>query len=188
MVLALFPVGKDREMILRWIEPRARRAEAKVTGEKVKPRFAHKKATGALAKADAAFSKYIRTRDTTLADDGNRYGACVTYGKFLSMDQLQCGHFIPRGKFGTRFNVENAHAQCPRCNDKRFGNGEIVKHAAAIRLRHGNDAVERLEKQAAIYPQRPMDEELLEFAEIFLKQRGLEAARGMIGRFMRGDA
>lgn len=60
-------------------------------------------------KADIVFSKWIRARDK----------ACFTCG---SRENLQCGHFISRGKNITRYDEENCHAQCVSCNIFKNGN------------------------------------------------------------------
>lgn len=54
--------------------------------------------------ADRAFSIFIRTRDKW---------RCVICG---STKQVQCGHIIRRGKMNVRFNEDNCHAQCFKCN------------------------------------------------------------------------
>ena len=53
--------------------------------------------------ADYVFSRYIRMRD----------GKCVTCG---AVENLQCGHLFSRVSYSTRWDEENAFAQCAACN------------------------------------------------------------------------
>lgn len=55
--------------------------------------------------ADRVFSLYIRKRD----------GHCVCCG---TTENLQCGHLFTRGTYSTRWDEDNAFAQCGGCNLK----------------------------------------------------------------------
>lgn len=70
--------------------------------------------------ADRWFSRFVRLRDTQ-EENGSRYGFCVTCGKLLRIDSLECGHFVQRDKDDVRWNERNAHAQCKNCNGYRGG-------------------------------------------------------------------
>ena len=72
-------------------------------------------------KADAIFSKYIRHK---YADD-NGYVRCYTCGKVGLVKKMQCGHFITRTKYATRFDENNCRPQCVACNMFHQGNGYI---------------------------------------------------------------
>jgi 5-methylcytosine-specific restriction endonuclease McrA len=80
--------------------------------------------TRALAKADKAFSAYIRARD----DDGSGHFRCPTCGRYLPIEQADAGHIISRREMGTRFDEMNVWAQCRECN--RFHEG---RHALFLR-------------------------------------------------------
>lgn len=71
--------------------------------------------------ADAIFSKYIRHKH---ADD-NGYIRCYTCGKVRLVKEMQCGHFISRTKYATRFDEDNCRPQCVACNMFHEGNGYI---------------------------------------------------------------
>ncbi len=64
-------------------------------------------------KADKIFSEYIRRRDN---------GLCVCCGKVATWQEMQCGHYYSRGKFGTRYNEINCNSCCCRCNVFLSGN------------------------------------------------------------------
>jgi hypothetical protein len=51
---------------------------------------------------------------------------------------------MTRDKKPTRFHEQNSHAQCPKCNDKRYGNGEQAKHHVYINKRYGSGTAEKL--------------------------------------------
>ena len=63
-------------------------------------------------KLDILFSKLIRLRDTD--EFGN--GKCFTCGKIITYDTCEAGHFRHRRHMGTRWHLDNVHAQCFECN------------------------------------------------------------------------
>ena len=85
-------------------------------------------------KADIVFSKWIRSRDKK----------CFTCG---ATTNLQNGHFISRGKNNTRFDEENCHTQCVRCNVFLNGNYPIY----AMKL--GEKMVKELVRRGRILKQ-----------------------------------
>jgi predicted Zn-dependent protease len=90
-----------------------------------------------VADLDKVFSIFIRLRD--IDDEGFSY--CVTCGKPMTLKTSQCGHFISRRHFATRWEEKNCAAQCVGCNiytqgkqyefglaiDERFGVGTAQK-------------------------------------------------------------
>ena len=83
------------------------------------------------------------------------------------MADLQNGHCIKRGFYGTRYKVENCNPQCRTCNDPRRGNGRVPLHEAYIELRHGIGTMERLRAHAKINPRKPTEQGLREMEERF---------------------
>lgn len=47
---------------------------------------------------------------------------CFTCGKRLDYADRQAGHFIPRIVKGARWNLDNLHTQCYKCNVYKGGN------------------------------------------------------------------
>lgn len=88
-------------------------------------------------KLDRIFSKYIRQRDT---QDG--YGKCITCGRFMKYEDLDCGHFISRTARSTRWDEQNCHAQCRSCN--RFQQGKQFEYGLAIDRKYGEGTAEQL--------------------------------------------
>ena len=68
-------------------------------------------------KADAIFSQYIRQRNA----DHNGMTECFTCGKIDHWKKLQCGHFMSRKHYATRWNEKNCQVQCAGCNVFRYG-------------------------------------------------------------------
>lgn len=58
---------------------------------------------------DKVFSIFIRCRDKR----------CYTCG---SIEKLQCGHYMSRRHYSTRWDENNCYAQCMRCNVLLHGN------------------------------------------------------------------
>ena len=68
-------------------------------------------------KADAIFSQYIRQRNA----DANGMTECFTCGKQDHWKKLQCGHFMSRKHYSTRWSETNCQVQCAGCNVFRYG-------------------------------------------------------------------
>jgi len=75
----------------------------------------------AMRKADQAFSKFIRARDTGILA-GTLGGRCISCGHFKHYTELQCGHFINRKHLSLRFDEINCNSQCVSCNCFDEGN------------------------------------------------------------------
>ena len=178
LVNRLLPAGMERAFILRWLEPRAKKAAER---EEKRKRIRESPAAFALAKrrsqkssaldkADTAFSIFIRTRDSKPISDGYRVGACCTCGRGFRVGGLyglQCGHWILREFWGTRFEEMNSHGQCNGCNNKMHGNGKEPEHRAYIIRRHGEAVIASLEAKRDAEPRRKTEEELNAIAELF---------------------
>ena len=65
---------------------------------------------------DTIFSIYIRRKDAI--DD---IATCVTCGKKDHYKKLQCGHFMSRSNYSTRWDENNVGVQCYGCNISRSG-------------------------------------------------------------------
>ena len=80
---------------------------------------------------DTWFSKFIRIRDAS------QYGTCqcVTCDNVKHYKEMDAGHFMSRRYMATRWDEQNVHAQCQRCN--QYAAGEQYKHGKIINLRYG---------------------------------------------------
>ena len=90
-------------------------------------------------KADRVFSEYIRR----LKADQSGIGICVTCGKIAHWKELQCGHYFPRNRLGTRYHDDNSNLQCSVCNV--FKRGNYTAYAAFMYSKFGKQKMEHLE-------------------------------------------
>ena len=95
-----------------------------------------------LEKLDKVFSDYIRSKD---ADD-NGIVRCCTCGHPSPWQYMDNGHFIPRGKLGTRYNEKNCNPQCVICNRNLSGN--LKKYKAFLIQKYGPGIIEELEAES----------------------------------------
>lgn len=94
-----------------------------------------------LRKADAAFSLFIRTRDSQ-AYQGRAF-RCISCGQLKPIAQADCGHYVNRQHMATRFSEQNCHAQCRKCN--RFDEGNMQGYRKGLIQKIGEQNVELLE-------------------------------------------
>lgn len=90
---------------------------------------------------DSAFSQYVRLVDTV---DGMT--TCVTCGDVKPWKQMQAGHFYTRGRYPTRWDEDNVHPQCYRCNIIYKGN--YIHYTKYMIDFYGRDWVDDLEKRS----------------------------------------
>jgi len=89
-------------------------------------------------KLDAIFSKYIRRRFAE-----NDISECYTCGKKDHWKNLQCGHFMSRRFYSTRWDDKNCQVQCAGCNVFRYG--EQFKFSVHLDKEYGEGTAEMLE-------------------------------------------
>lgn len=94
-----------------------------------------------MRKADAAFSLFIRTRDSQ--PYAGRAFRCISCGRVLPIGQADCGHYVNRQHMATRFSELNCNAQCRHCN--RFDEGNAQGYRRGLALKIGEEKVEMLE-------------------------------------------
>jgi len=80
---------------------------------KTMPKSAKKPTRSKLVKKlDVIYSKYIRLKYS----DENGMTECFTCGKRGHWKSFQCGHFMSRKHYSTRWNENNTRVQCVGCN------------------------------------------------------------------------
>lgn len=77
-------------------------------------------------KADKLFSLVVRKR----AASPTGVCECYTCGTKQLYVHMQCGHFISREHFTTRWLFENAKPQCRKCNEGE--NGQLEEYARRL--------------------------------------------------------
>ena len=91
-----------------------------------------------VADLDKVFSIFIRLRDI----DADGFSYCVTCGKPMTLKTSQCGHFISRRHFSTRWEEKNCAAQCYACN--MHNQGKQYEFGLAIDNRFGVGTAQKL--------------------------------------------
>ncbi len=93
--------------------------------------------------AEKHFNRFIRLRDQDKP--------CISCGKFTT---LQAGHFYSGGHYSAlKFDEDNCHGQCLRCN--YFLSGNLIEYEKSLRQRIGDKRVEDLHIKAGIYKRTP---------------------------------
>ncbi len=96
-------------------------------------------------KLQTLVNEYVRKRDTK-----NGYARCISCGKIITGSDIQAGHFYSVGHFdGLRFNTDNIHAQCIKCNYYLHGN--LINYRKNLINKIGIKRVEELDMKADYY-------------------------------------
>lgn len=88
------------------------------------------------------FSEYIRLRDA----DHNGFCKCFTCSNIRYWRDMDCGHGIGRQHKGTKYNEQNNHAQCGKCNGFEGGRMDVYKEE--MNRRYGAHTWELMEAAA----------------------------------------
>jgi hypothetical protein len=169
---------KDVAYALGVLGTKARQANARAPKrEKRKMDRKTLKAAGEIGKtksdwmreADKWFSRFIRLRDTRENSNGPRSGRCVTCGDHRIMADLDCGHWIRREHWGTRYDEKNCHAQCSfKCNN--LGGGKEREHQEAIEKIHGQGTSTIIRIRSEDYRRKPTAKEFQAIADKYEKK------------------
>lgn len=94
--------------------------------------------------AQKLVNAYVRKRDA-LNDRGDF--RCISCGQIKPAGQCNAGHFFSRGHHGSvRFNLDNIHSQCIRCNCHLHGN--LIPYRDNLIKKIGEDRYNDLERLA----------------------------------------
>ena len=118
---------------------------------------------------DEWFSKYVRIRDA----NPNGLCKCITCNTVKYWNEMDCGHFQSRRFTATRWNEQNAHAQCQSCNN--YGSGEQYRHGIEIDALYGAGTAKELEKESRIL-HKWNKEEVMQYSR-YLKQETEKLAK-----------
>jgi len=97
------------------------------------------KEKGAKRKLDDVFSKFIRLRDS----DVHGLITCVSCKEKIRREDSNCCHYADRQHMATRWDEENCHAGCIKCNcfNKGF---HIHEYGKFLDFTYGPGTAERL--------------------------------------------
>ena len=101
---------------------------------------------------DHVFSQYIRCKYA----DANGIVECYTSGKKMKWQEIQCGHFIPRGNLGTRWMEANCRPQSMEDNYFKLGNLEVFEQ----KLDEENSGIVEYLQETARQVTKPTRDEL----------------------------
>jgi len=96
-----------------------------------------------IKKLDRVFALYIRLRDVMPGG----YGRCISCGRIKPFSELDCGHFHGRMHMSTRFDEDNAHAECHFCN--RMSSDHLIKYQENLIRKIGIARFDMLKLRAA---------------------------------------
>jgi len=67
----------------------------------------------------------------------------------MDFEEATCGHFIKRRHLATRWDENNAHAMCFRCNSGEENDLSLQdRHLRQMRLQYGQQAIDELYQKA----------------------------------------
>lgn len=95
------------------------------------------------ARLDKEFSLYIRLRDAM----PNGYFRCISCGQTKPFAQADCGHYHSRRHMATRWDEDNAHAECRSCN--RFRADHMIGYRENLVRKIGQMRFDKLAWKAA---------------------------------------
>ena len=91
------------------------------------------------AKLEGIFNEFIRLRDLN--------NPCMACGE---IKHLEAGHFWAKSGYdGLRFDEDNVHGECPRCN--RFDESHLIGYAIRLKAKIGEERYNALCERAADY-------------------------------------
>lgn len=129
---------KEYRFIEGKLRPLAERAEKKA----LKPRAA--RGTITIRKLDEEFSRRIRERDMT--ERSMMYGPsgnCCTCNAPITYATSDCGHYLGRQYWATRWHPMNCAAQCRKCN--RFNEGMKAQFRVYLVNKYGEEKINLME-------------------------------------------
>lgn len=93
-------------------------------------------------KLDKVFSAYVRLRDVM----PNGCFRCISCGQIKTFDQADCGHYFSRTHMATRWDPDNAHAECQFCN--RVRSDHLIGYRQNLVYKIGLERINRIEMLA----------------------------------------
>ena len=106
------------------------------------------------------FHKFIRTRDKDLP--------CICCGKYTT---LQAGHFYSASNSSVRFNEDNVHGQCKKCN--YFLSGNLLPYRENLIKKIGQERVDKITLNVEMSKKFGFKWSRLFLIETILKYKGL---------------
>jgi len=103
----------------------------------------------AITTADNWFSRYIRISDKDNQINGKDiYCKCYTTGKYYHIKTIQCGHYISRGHYSTRWDINNARPQGVYAN--KYKSGMPLEFESYLKAEIGQYALGNLKRKGSM--------------------------------------
>ena len=102
------------------------------------PRRAKTERGSLIERLDTMFSLYIRLRD---AMTGGRT-RCISCGRVLPFEQMQCGHYYTRHNMSVRWDERNANAEC--AFDNCYNDNHLEGYRANLIAKIGQESFDAL--------------------------------------------
>lgn len=107
-------------------------------------RYKAKKLGKLIEEAQKLVNAYVRQRDQINEQGDFR---CISCNQIKPKSQCNAGHFFSRGNFASvRFDLDNIHSQCIRCNMHLHGN--LIPYRENLLKKIGLKKFEELERLA----------------------------------------
>ncbi|AZA49724.1 NinG protein [Chryseobacterium carnipullorum] len=103
----------------------------------------------------------VRRRDSV-----NGFFICISCDELKSINQMNAGHYYPkepRQYRSVKFDLDNIHGQCVRCN--KYLSANLIPYRANLLLKIGEQRLIQLEQKAALNGFRYSREFLIEQIE-----------------------
>lgn len=109
----------------------------------------------------------VRRRDSS---DG--YFICISDQELKPISQMNAGHYYPKEPLkyrSVRFDLDNIHGQCQRCN--HFLSGNLIEYRKNLLLKIGESRLKQLDEKAALKNFKYSREFLIQQIEKLLYER-----------------
>lgn len=94
----------------------------------------------------------------------NGYFRCISCAQIKPYEQADCGHFHSRRHMATRFDEDNAHAECRACN--RFSADHLIHYEKNLKSKIGQQRFDKLAWRAS-QAKKWTDFELIELTKYY---------------------
>lgn len=91
-------------------------------------------------KAQDLINKRVRSRDSA-----NGFFICISCNELKPTKQMNAGHYYPKEFYkSVRFDLNNIHGQCVRCN--KYLSGNLIEYRKNLLLKIGEKNLEQLDR------------------------------------------
>jgi len=158
--------SKKKRPIVKEIKVKVKKKAQFLDGSKKSKRPSRKKLVD---KLDSVFSQFVRLSNAD--SEGNV--RCYTCDANMHWKEAQNGHFYTRGRYATRWDINNCRVQDYRCNIILKGNYIVYTRRMIAEIgEHGVDELERLSKTTVKIPTHQLQDMIEDYShrvEMLLK-------------------